>query len=334
MLAPANFGSPMAHMGKSMLARILKGLDKKHLFQTGTRILQSLDMASPFSWELAHDDLFNKENQIFRTKNLFTTVLVGSSSYPGIAGSIHKNGSDGTVYVSTANLNSRSIKVIFSRNVEGGLHAKELEKYYDSIAFGVLYNRNHRTILEPKQKDELSYYLLQSLSIQNESEYRSHSEQLEKETKNTFISGLSLNDKKYHEYQNVVVNVHDQFGEPIEDFFLEFFHKGETKDKTMTKIQRSILEKVYPYPEKKNYRSFLFDITDIRTEILDKNKQIDMSIFAAKLSDHITYFNPKSHIPVARKNEEVLIKPNTTLMVDIELERIQAKEVFKLKLAR
>jgi pimeloyl-ACP methyl ester carboxylesterase len=36
MLAPANFGSPLAHKGRSFIGRAIKGFKLDHLFETGT----------------------------------------------------------------------------------------------------------------------------------------------------------------------------------------------------------------------------------------------------------------------------------------------------------
>jgi pimeloyl-ACP methyl ester carboxylesterase len=65
MLAPANFGSPLAKLGKSVLGRMLKGWDWDHLGETGRAILGALELASPYSFQLALDDLFAANNAIF-----------------------------------------------------------------------------------------------------------------------------------------------------------------------------------------------------------------------------------------------------------------------------
>src|SRR4051812_31253352 len=57
MLAPANFGSALAHLGKSMIGRITKGWD--NWFQTGTEMLRGLELASPYQWDLACRDLLD-----------------------------------------------------------------------------------------------------------------------------------------------------------------------------------------------------------------------------------------------------------------------------------
>ncbi len=58
MLAPANFGSPLAHKGQAFIGRIIKGFSGEKMFQVGAKILQGLELASPYSWELALQDRF------------------------------------------------------------------------------------------------------------------------------------------------------------------------------------------------------------------------------------------------------------------------------------
>ena len=62
MLAPANFGSHLAHKGVSFLGRIVKGFKSERLFHTGARILRGLELASPFTWELARRDRLQDGN--------------------------------------------------------------------------------------------------------------------------------------------------------------------------------------------------------------------------------------------------------------------------------
>jgi len=334
MLAPANFGSPLAHMGKSMIGRLFHGWDWNHLLQTGTRILDALELASPISWQIAEQDLFNPAHQIFRSSNLFTTVLVGTDSYTGLAASFHENGSDGTVRASTANLNASYIKLVF--NFPKGLEIMKQDCCYDPIAFGVLFNKNHSTITDPASDQVLADLLIKSLSIESVGQYEDHIKSLAQLTDETFAKGLNdpTREKKYHQYQHVVARVHDQFGEEIPDYFLEFFQdKNDIEDKVMQKVQSEILEKVWPYSKDNCYRSFFFDMTDMKKYILDQGQRVDMSISAAALSERISYHDPQDCLPVVFPGDETLLKPNTTLFLDIELPRLQSDEVFKFKRA-
>jgi pimeloyl-ACP methyl ester carboxylesterase len=334
MLAPAHFGSPLAHIGKSMIGRIRLGWDWGHLFQTGTRILDALELGSPISWQLAEQDLFNPDNAIFKPQNLFTTILVGTDAYSGMAGSFHENGSDGTVRVSTANLNATYLKITFG--YPKGLEIIEQKHCYDPIAFGVLYNHNHGTITRPDQENQLAERLIKGLSIESASEYNDHISTLAKVTDETFAKGIqdTTKEKRYHQYQHAVTRVHDQFGEGVEDYFLEFYQqRGDKEETVMQKIQSEILEKVRPYSRDSSYRSFFFDITDMKKQILEQGKQVDMSLCAAALSDRISYLNPNEYLPVVSDKDKTLLNPNTTLFVDIELPRIQSEKVFRFKKA-
>jgi hypothetical protein len=57
-LAPATFGSPMAHKGRSLLGGIFKGTKKfgPDFMEAGDRVLAGLELGSAFTWDLAHKD--------------------------------------------------------------------------------------------------------------------------------------------------------------------------------------------------------------------------------------------------------------------------------------
>ena len=77
MLAPANFGSPLAHRGKSFFASLIKGRWKfRDFLEVGRNILNGLELASPYQWELAHCDLF-REKPYYNAKEIQVTILVG-----------------------------------------------------------------------------------------------------------------------------------------------------------------------------------------------------------------------------------------------------------------
>ena len=336
LLAPANFGSPLAALGKSMVGRLLNGWDWNHLFQTGTQILQALELASPISWELAQKDLFDPGNSLFRIQNLYTTILVGSESYGGLKELAHENGSDGTVRASTANLNARFVSLIVQPNKQIVTH--ENSPQYDPIAFGVLYGYNHGSIVNPVQvqgndASSLSQLILDSLNIDSPAAYRAHVESLQKVTQETFQKGqASLHNLWYHEYQTISVRVHDQFGEMIPDYFLEFFQEeNDPNDHVMQKVQAEILEKVTCYSADASFRSFLFDMTDMQNLLLAKGEELDLSLAVAAKSERVSYNNPEGYIVAASPSNTNFLMPNTTLLLDIQVERIQSPDVFKLR---
>ena len=58
-LAPATWGSPQAHKGRTWLGALVKG--NRHLgpdfLNAGDRVLEGLELGSKFTWDLAHQDL-------------------------------------------------------------------------------------------------------------------------------------------------------------------------------------------------------------------------------------------------------------------------------------
>ena len=96
MLAPANFGSPLAHKGRSFIARVYKGFiatrPKGEAFETGTEILKGLELASPYTWGLANRDRFGPDGTMYQPGNVLCTVLVGNTGYRGISSIANEDG--------------------------------------------------------------------------------------------------------------------------------------------------------------------------------------------------------------------------------------------------
>lgn len=87
MLAPANFGSPLAHRGKSFLGRLVKGRWKVgDLLEVGRKLLDGLELASPYQWQLAHHDLFTDNTSYYNRNQIQLTILTGIEDYTGLRG--------------------------------------------------------------------------------------------------------------------------------------------------------------------------------------------------------------------------------------------------------
>lgn len=343
MLAPANFGSPLAKMGKSMVGRLFKGWKWDGPFETGKRLLHALELASPITYALSKEDLFNPSFPIFKKANVLTTVLVGSNAYESaMRRLLHENGTDGTVRVATANLNARHLKIDFADPSQP--RTEWLEPNYGEIAFAVL-DRNHTTIHKDvaANREEWRDLVLKALSVK-ESEYDDHLKECREVTRDTFKTGQGAHRiekrKRFHEYMNVVFYVHDQYGESIPDYFIEFYQDLEDEDeKVMTKIHSEILESVKVNSTDSSYRSLFFDVTDLQNELDEHpDMSVDMSIVAADLSDDIGYRNPPevstAGIRVFGKDRKDFFLPNQTLFVEVCLYRQAGPEVFRIKNAK
>src|SRR5215212_7023796 len=119
MLAPANFGSPMAHKGRSWLGALFKGGKDlgPDFLEAGDRILSGLELGSRFTWDLAHLDLVGPDTYYGPTKRTpYAFVFIGTSDYGWLKRAVTEPGTDGTVRWSGCGLNCRKITVDLTRD--------------------------------------------------------------------------------------------------------------------------------------------------------------------------------------------------------------------------
>ena len=114
-LAPATWGSPQAHKGRTWLGALIKG-DKDFLgpdfLNAGDRVLEGLELGSSFTWDLAHLDLLGKEPFYDRgTDTPFVSVFIGNEPYSGLEKVANDPGTDGTVRWAGCGLNTRKIRI-------------------------------------------------------------------------------------------------------------------------------------------------------------------------------------------------------------------------------
>ncbi len=140
MLAPANFGSALAQLGKGRLTRI------KTWFQgvePGTGVLDWLELGSPESWEMNAAWIASPRNTIARTR-VFPFVLTGQSIdrrlYDHVNAYTGEPGSDGVVRAAAANLNSTLVRL---RQTESGMLEVEKRRASPATAFKILVDRTH-----------------------------------------------------------------------------------------------------------------------------------------------------------------------------------------------
>jgi hypothetical protein len=105
MLAPANFGSALAQLGKGVLGKLKAWWDG---IEPGQRILDWLELGSAGSLSLNLDTVHGKDPA---TRGQFAFVLTGDrpdrALYDHLNSYTGENGSDGVVRIASANLNAR-----------------------------------------------------------------------------------------------------------------------------------------------------------------------------------------------------------------------------------
>jgi hypothetical protein len=111
-LAPATWGSPQAHKGRTWLGALVKGDHRlgPDFLNAGDEVLDGLELGSRFTWELAHLDLLGPAPYFGTGDDTpYVAVFIGNTSYGGIKSVANDPGTDGTVRWAGCGLNTRKI---------------------------------------------------------------------------------------------------------------------------------------------------------------------------------------------------------------------------------
>jgi len=112
MLAPANFGSALAQLGKSRVSRLKSWFEG---VEPGQGVLNWLELGSSDAWKLNKDWVSDSE-AFLKSGNIFPFVITGQtidrSVYDHVNPYTGEIGSDGVVRAASANLNCNYIKLV------------------------------------------------------------------------------------------------------------------------------------------------------------------------------------------------------------------------------
>ncbi len=151
MLAPANFGSALAQLGKTRIAdlkaSIADGVDP------GVGVLDWLEHGSPEAWALNKAWILDPEDPASGTEPLFQFVLTGQTIdrrlYDHVNSYTGEPGSDGVVRAAAANLNASYLKLTQQRH-DGNTTEKTVLRLNSSepvsapkTAFALIRGRSH-----------------------------------------------------------------------------------------------------------------------------------------------------------------------------------------------
>jgi hypothetical protein len=121
-LAPATWGSPQAHKGRTWLGALVKGNRNvgPDFLNAGDEVLDGLELGSRFTWELAHADLLGDTPHYGTGVNTpYVCVFIGNEPYSGLSSVANDPGTDGTVRWAGCALNTRKIIVDLTRTPIG-----------------------------------------------------------------------------------------------------------------------------------------------------------------------------------------------------------------------
>lgn len=367
MLAPANFGSALAQLGKSTVSRL------KTWFQgvePGQGVLDWLELGSPESWRLNESWVTQKPSWYGDTR-VFPFVLTGQSIdrklYDHVNSYTDEAGSDGVVRVAAANLNATYVQLVQEFDeaefAQGNWGATRLvvktRKQAPRTALAVLPKLSHSgstmgilRSVELEDRDPLRVHptveqLLKCLAVEDEAGYDELCDEFDELTKRTQVDERLEVTKQLsiftREYKNPVATqlmtrVHDENGRQLEDFdFLLTSWDPDAKQARLRKPDPNFLPPGFFIDRQRNHRSRGTVTYYLNHEVMRTAPALGVRIEPRPAPAHgsrdaSNYFVHFVTAELAARTQTLLefVRPNSTLMLDIVLQRVVRAGVFRL----
>lgn len=351
MLAPANFGSPLAHRGKSFLGRLVKGRWKVgDLLEVGRNLLDGLELASPYQWELSHHDIFTGKNSYYNRNQIQLTILTGIEDYAGLRGWVNKPGTDGTIVIAGATLNTVKLKLDFS-NPESSYEWKQIQTA-DDFCFAVLPNLDHGTIVSNFEEDggDVIDIAVEALTISDPDQFGNFKNRLKDKTEDTYKQYSSKDPNRYSKYQQFLIHGLDDHGESVRDFTFEFevYKTQKASEQSVSdksyfnnleqhysdKFQKLLLSQIHTHNKDTSYRRLLVNLNELYSLIDETQDRLGefvlvMKIYVPEIDKGIYYdVDSLQNIIIYRSDQNEsqkkvpsLFFENTTTLLEFSIDR-------------
>lgn len=359
-LAPANFGSPLAHKGRSQLGRlktmVVDGLMEGDTYVTpwqfgevGEPILKDLEMASPRQWDLSdHDLLHPQRGSLYGPDRINAWVFTGAKAGGLVALIADVRGTDGVITTSGAGLSIRRLTLDLvngkrtQREADPGWSKQQRADRLPMVPQIVLDDLDHGTILTDEGVAEmvLDAVMADSEADRNAVAGRIPAIQARHRTASSEV------------YQQFVFRVRDDRGNPVPDYDVSFQVWSQSRltsagfaplvgqplfptsvaaqqrltyrdtDRTLT-LDASLRRGAHRHSEGHHFRRFLVNLTELET-LLGSDAVLTFSLVATTGDERIHYASEDVTdivIHPSGAGEPSLFYPHTTTQVDVTIDR-------------
>lgn len=281
-LAPATFGSPLASKGRSWLGGIFKGNREfgPDFLEAGNQVLDALELGSRFTWDLAHQDMINSDFYGSDAHTPYVFIFCGTKGYSGLQGIANTPGSDGTVRLAGAALNSR--KIMLDLTLEPGQGVTETDRLsvfpWSSLDIPVfpIDGLDHGTIMSSPTVNLIGL-VVEALKVSDEKSFETWSKNAKKLTQEAWGNNPK--------WQQFFVHVVDERGDGVPDYYLEILTNYNDTDEL--KDFKAVQVDVHTYSTDKSFRCFHVNLDKLE---LDKVKKIKIRLIASSGTQLVEYF--------------------------------------------
>jgi hypothetical protein len=277
-LAPATFGSPLAHKGRSFLGALVKG--RKQLgpdfLEAGDQVLDALELGSRFGWELSHADLFGTEC-FYDSKRTtpYVFVFCGARGYRGLAALANSPGTDGTVRWAGCALNSRKIILDLSADCAEDARVQTVAWTQDDVPMHPIANVDHGSILAAPPP-ALQQMVIDALRVSSRPSYAAWCERAEAVVRATREAMVP--------WQQFIVRAVDERGDGIRDWNLQLGLRDGTTLYPFT-------QDVHVYGGDPSYRSFHVNLSQLKESTLlrGRGRRLTAQLYASTGTQRVLY---------------------------------------------
>jgi hypothetical protein len=270
-------------------------------------------------------------------------VLVGTEGYNGIKAIANQPGTDGTVAFSTANLQCGRLAIRFFPK-GGRIQAPPPDVLpYGGMNGEVAYCRipglNHTDITlhnNPNPGQPLAAMILDALQV-TPATFLAFANQLEAANQQAIQQAQS---RYQHGISHVVFHVHDQHGTDVQDYLLEFYIMDEDGgvDEAQTRLLlEEVILGIHPYGANTSYRSVMLDLTAFAKLKLGAGNlyvsltaQPELSATMTVGYETLAFQDIGELMLSASGGLQNWIKPDQTLLLDVEIQRLQNASCYTI----
>ena len=353
--APANFGSDLARLGQSFLGKFRSTFfnsrsHREDFMESGAAVLQGLEPASPFQWELSFECDLHGDHTYFsdarpEDQRCYPFVFAAGEAYDGLQAKVIKQralpGTDGTVRIAGTSLNSRACTLDF-RQTGPTLRWWRNERF-PRMPFAVFSGVNHGSIIDPACPGFTDADGPGGMAVQVLRDTTAAAGYAAWSTAFDACSAAHharLPEERQVQFQQFFFRVRDDVDAQVEDYFVDFHvvgADGQPHGPLTEQFDELFETKVHVHSKAKSHRVFWMNCSQLRTfdtalraaggrlmiEISGKSALPDVRYHVSTFVAYDPAVDPVDGAPV-------LLAPNTTTLVDVILNRAQTDRLLSI----